>query len=489
MDIVNTQDVFKDSGVPEYNFVESKEYFRTELAVNTVGKGLIIEGPSGIGKTSCITRILKDKKNVCILSALKKSDLEFINDFIENPKNAGTIIVDDFHRLDETTKENLTNVLKIGADESRKDFKLILIGINQAGDALVKLSPEIVNRLDVIRFENNPPDKIEELIKKGEDVLNIKIVDKQSIVDKSCGSFHIAQMLCKELCIENEIGYTCDSQKQITTTCEVVVGNQVKSLARSFEDSVKQFARGKKFRKRGNRPYLRLLEFLAESDNGSIKMSDIKHKHPNLKQSIIQITGKGYLQNLIAENKFLNRGLYYDDTSESLTTEDPKLLFYLRNLDMKKFAEECGFTEDGTTSYSFTFALSFAGEVRDYAKAISHKLAEDEVTVFYDYDHQFELLGEDVEAWLGPIYSSDSKYVVVLLDKHYPKKIWTTFENKQFIDRFGENAVIPILIDDYDIDATSKYRNIGRLHINTKEELNPQINSICQELLKKIDGD
>ena len=44
------QDVFKDSGVPTYTFVEPNEYIKIVVTLSTKGRCLVVEGPSGIGK-------------------------------------------------------------------------------------------------------------------------------------------------------------------------------------------------------------------------------------------------------------------------------------------------------------------------------------------------------------------------------------------------------------------------------------------------------
>ena len=46
------EDVFKLSGVPEVTFVEPVEFSRLVVALRTKGRGVVIEGPSGIGKTN-----------------------------------------------------------------------------------------------------------------------------------------------------------------------------------------------------------------------------------------------------------------------------------------------------------------------------------------------------------------------------------------------------------------------------------------------------
>lgn len=78
----------------------------------------------------------------------------------------------------------MANLLKTAADENREDIKLILIGINNAGEGLIQLSPDLNNRIDTIRYESNSPEKILELIHKGEKALNIRIKDKNNLITR-----------------------------------------------------------------------------------------------------------------------------------------------------------------------------------------------------------------------------------------------------------------------------------------------------------------
>ncbi len=82
------EDVFCDSGVPQYTFVEPSEYTKTKVALRTPGRGVVVEGPSGIGKTTCIKKILEEinLKATC-LSARKKEDIESIKLLLQEPQD------------------------------------------------------------------------------------------------------------------------------------------------------------------------------------------------------------------------------------------------------------------------------------------------------------------------------------------------------------------------------------------------------------------
>ncbi|MDO1499113.1 hypothetical protein Q2T40_01975 [Winogradskyella maritima] len=67
---------------------------------------------------------------------------------------------------------------------------------------MVQIAGDLNNRIDTIKFEQNPENKISELISLGEKVLNINFNTKEEIINLAKGSFHIAQLLSKETCTQ-----------------------------------------------------------------------------------------------------------------------------------------------------------------------------------------------------------------------------------------------------------------------------------------------
>jgi alpha-D-ribose 1-methylphosphonate 5-triphosphate synthase subunit PhnL len=72
------EEVFRLSGVPTYTFVEPERYDEIKVSVRTPGRCLVMEGPSGIGKTTTITKVLADlgvADSVMSLSARRAADV------------------------------------------------------------------------------------------------------------------------------------------------------------------------------------------------------------------------------------------------------------------------------------------------------------------------------------------------------------------------------------------------------------------------------
>src|ERR1700674_993977 len=61
-------------------------------------------------------------------------------------------------------------------------------------------SGQIHPQIPPTRLENNPDDKVSELIVLGQSALNVEINVKDEIVAAAQGSFYLAQMLSREVC-------------------------------------------------------------------------------------------------------------------------------------------------------------------------------------------------------------------------------------------------------------------------------------------------
>lgn len=481
------EDVFKTSGTPTYTFVKPIEYTKLVVALRTKGRGLVVEGPSGIGKTTSINKAIEEVNlNTSVtLSARKKEDIEMIK-LLPEFTDMGIVVVDDFHVLPNEIKKALSDFMKTLADEDAITSKLILIGINKAGDSLVSFSPDLNNRIDTIKFEANPDEKIEEMLELGEKALDVKLNIKKEIIIDSKGSFHIAQMLSKETCICSEIIDNSSSKESTDTSFETVKAKVIEELARLFYPKARSFAIGSKLRKEGRAPYLHLLNWLAKSPDWSIQIDEMLNQHPEMKLSINQVVEKGFLYKLINDSSLLQDVIHYDDQSNVLTVEDPKFLFYLRNILWNKFAEKIGFIGI-KFSKPYDFALSFAGEDRNLAESLSNLLLSREISVFYDQNEQHRILAVNVEEYLAPIYNSEADYIIVLLSSKYPKKIWTKFESGQFHQRFGENAIIPIWYSDVDVSLFDETRKYGGLPFNPNNNLDEESGKIVEILSKKLE--
>ncbi|MCU1585485.1 MAG: protein of uncharacterized function [Microbacteriaceae bacterium] len=484
------EDVFKLSGVPTVTFVPPTEFSRLKVALRTPGRGVVVEGPSKIGKTSAVTRGLESisaelEGSALRLSARKVDDVELIRE-LPTMKNIGVVIIDDFHRLDESTRRSISDFMKILADEERVDSKVVVIGINQAGQSLLSLAPDLGGRIEVIKLGINPDDRVRKLVEQGSSALNIEIAAVDAIVVASGGSFNIAQVLCHDACLSAEVTETVTERTVVSASFELVRERVLDRLAGTFESAAETFARGKRIKRAGRAPYLQILRWLAMSEEWTVSLDREMTRHPELRGSVGQVVDKGHLRNHLDERvDELGTLLHYDDRNRVLAVEDPQFFFFIKNLAWNRFAERVGFLGVNFSS-RYDIALSFAGAERDIAQMLNDALSDEELNVFFDTSEQDRILAENVEEYLAPIYKSEASFVVAILGPDYPDRIWTRFESVQFGQRFGEKAVIPVWFKGQTYGAFDSSRAVGGFTLDKAFPLEPQIAELAGLLILKV---
>jgi hypothetical protein len=395
------------------------------------------------------------------------------------------VLIDDFHKLDASLRASIADLMKIFADEERVDDKIVILGINKAGESLVRFAHDLNNRLEVIAFEANPSEKVEELISLGEDALNIDLNIKAEVRDAAHGSFYVAQMLSHQACLDAGILQEQIARTETSVSFAAIRGKVFDRLSRSFMDRTKRFARGTRFRREGRAPYLHLLHWLATSEQWSLVIDQAVASNPGLAGSVTQIVEKGYLRDLITSDTEISGVLHFDAESRVLTVEDPQYIYFLRNIPWSKFPKEVGFLSIEFPS-RYDFALSFAGSDRDVAAAVYAALQDMEFEVFYDRNEQHRILAEDIEDYLRPIYQSDAEFVVALLGPDFPKRIWTKFESDQFKLRFKSGAVIPVWFANTPPGMFDETTWLGGITFDRSATFDSQVASIADLLRRKL---
>ncbi|MHB8367088.1 MAG: TIR domain-containing protein [Acidithiobacillus sp.] len=480
------QDVFTLSGVPNHTFVQPVEYSRLLVALKTNGRSIVIEGPSGIGKTTAVMKAISEAgldNKIISLSARKSDDVAFIRE-LPSQLPLGTILIDDFHRLPDDSKRDIADLMKTLADESASHSKLIVLGITNAGQSLLVFGKDLANRIEVIPFEANPQHKVEELLALGEEALNIRINIAEELVAAAQGSFYIAQMLAYHTCLKSNVLASSADRKETAVSYEAIKSLVMETLRRSFHDTAVAFARGTKLRREGRAPYLHLLYWASQSNSWSININRETDRHPEQRGSVSQVVTKGFLEELIQSSPEVQQVLYFDPAGSTLVVQDPQFVFYIRNLSWPRFAEEVGYVSIEFPS-RYDFALSFAGADRDIAEAIFNALSERELEVFYDKNEQHRILAEDVEDYLGPIYESDAALVICVLGPDYPKRVWTKFESDQFKKRFEKGEVIPIVLSTAPLGVFDSAGKIGHFAWDRAQDFDSQLVDLTDLLVKK----
>lgn len=485
------EEIYKTEGVPEFTFIRPPNYNEILVDIRTAGKPVIIEGQSGTGKTTIAKKILEQAftdKEFIYLSARKPEDIPTIV-AIADGSVVGRFVIDDFHRLDNDIQEKVANIIKLSAEDPNQDKypKIVIIGINKVGSELIFLVHDIAKRCGIHRVLPANAEGITNLINKGEERLNIKINDDGAILAESSGDYWLAQLLCQSVCMMNDVIETCDVKKTLDIDIRNLRLKLVSRLENNYLDPVKEFCRGRRFRA-SNDPYYKLLKTISAQNSSIVDLNELANANPEVKGSINNI--KEYRINTLLESKpICERYFYYNSQTKNFAIEDPALFYYLKHLDWDALRKDCGF-RDSKEDYEFDFAISFAGENRALAEAITDLLQLLDCTVFYDKHFEANYLGKTWSKQFNEIFSQKSRLVICLLDNHHAQKIWPTFERDCFKPRTGDSTVIPIYLDNTkfvgipDDTIGISFKNIA-LH-NDKEAITDQIVYKLEERLQSM---
>src|SRR5258708_1381493 len=447
--ILKLEEVYRTEGVPEYTFVKPPNYNEILVDIRTAGKPVIVEGQSGTGKTTTVRKILErlgEGISYRYLTARRAEDVSAITD-IAAGKSKGAFIIDDFHRLDNQLQSSLANLVKSSAElwDPERYPKIVIVGINRVGSELINLVHDIAKRCGIHRISPADPSTTAELIAKGEQLLNVRIRNKDGIFVESKGDYWLTQLFCHTICLNNDVLESVSDQKELTFSISELRQKVIQRLEHNYLEPIKQFCRGKRFRAT-NDPYLKLLRCVGEQDSSIVDVTELANANEAVRGSINNIKEKR-LSILIESKPICETYFYYNPETKNFAIEDPALFYYLKHLDWERLKRDCGFRSQ-ENSFQYDFALSFAGEHRLLARQIAEQLEILDCAVFFDELFENNFLGTAWTKQFQQIFKEQARFVVCLLDEHYSRKIWPIFEKECFVPRLNDGAIIPIYLDE-----------------------------------------
>ncbi|WP_437932478.1 TIR domain-containing protein [Sorangium sp. So ce291] len=324
-------DVFKPSGTPTVTFVEPPRFSAIKLSLAQPGRGLVLEGPSGIGKTTALKRA-KDALSeagshpgkIEILSARRPDHVDRIAALPQH--HAGTVVIDDFHRLPRPLRQTVVDHLKYLADYEDSDRKLVIAGIPRIGEQLVELSFDIATRLDIFRMGRVDDALVLSMIRKGEAALNIRFSRPEELVGAASGSLNIAQLLCFHYCSLCGVEETQPFTRTISASLADTISRVKEQVTPKFGPTIKMFASS------GGRRDLTAIELLQElgrARDGFVSLSQLELDRPDLADGIKRfITSKqiGRVHDCFPESKM---HLLFEEEAPAIIIDDPQLSFFL----------------------------------------------------------------------------------------------------------------------------------------------------------------
>jgi hypothetical protein len=482
------EEVFRTEGVPEFTFVRPPNFGELLVDIRNPGKPVIIEGQSGTGKTTTIKKIIEESLPSAgfeYLSARKSKDIPKILQLADG-ELTGKFIVDDFHRLESPVQAKIGDIVKIAAEEygDAAHPKVVIIGINKVGSELIHLVHDIAKRCGIHRIQPASFDTTMELIRKGEEKLLVSIGDYQRVFNEAKGDYWLTQLMCQSICLIGNVTETLDAPRTLDFDVEQLRKRVIQRLDHSYQETVKEFCRGKRFRST-NDPYLKLLRCVGQQESSIVDLTELANANEEARGSINNIKEKR-LSILIDSKPICDRHFYYNPETKLFAIEDPALFYYLKHLNWDVIRNACGF-RGGQKEFDFDFAISFAGENRDLARIIATQLETLDCSVFFDEIYEANYLGKAWHKAFMKVFGEESRFVICLLDKYHVEKIWPTFERECFTQRVAEAAVIPIFLDDTPVPGIPK--DIIGISFKDHKGIGDQLqNMITDEIVFKLIG-
>lgn len=477
------EDVFKTVGLPPYTYVKPSYYGEVRADISQQGKHLLIEGPSGVGKTCVVYKVFEEINwqpgvNYTYVSCRDTGAETQIMDFLGNAV-AGTalsprvIVIDDFHLLPNARRTIIGSSLKRLSDRTFEDSqtpKAIMIGIPTTGVSLLSESYDLGPRLGTYVLSRATDQEIDRLLTEGELALNVIFDDREVLLSESAGNFWLAQYICNKVCAIQDVFETQDDIKILTFDLLGIRQRLMKELTQRYMPTAKTFAKGKKWRPGGGKPYLEVLLALCKIPDSVITFDKVLNVVPERRRPGIKGIRPRIAEVIFdtAKGNDLRKQVAFDPEA-GFSIEDPLFRYFLTNLDAKDLTRDLGIGDETIEKgrvYTYDVGFSFAGEVRSIVEAINNEMKSEDVVTFYDFDQQAFLLALDLEETLGRIYSESCRYYLIFIDEHYKNKVWTRFEKDIMVNSRRKNHIIPVVLDDVgSAAAVGISTSIGRIDL------------------------
>ncbi len=458
-------EVFKTVGLPPYTYVKPSYYGEVRADIVKPGKHLLIEGPSGIGKTCVVFKAFEelgwaDGNQFHYLSCRDNDAETYIQAFFD-AVNVGRIpepsvvVIDDFHLLPTDRRAAIGSSLKRLSDrafEQSAPPKAILLGIPTTGVSLLSEAYDLGPRLGTYVLTRAADRETDRLISEGENALNVLFEDRVFLLAESAGNFWLAQYICNKVCATQEVFESMDDPKILTFDLLGIRQRLMTELTQRYMTTAKTFAKGKRWRPGGNKPYLEVLLALCKIPDSVVTFDKVLNVVPERRKPGIKAVRSRVTEVIYDPDKGndLRKQIAFDPEA-GFSIEDPLFRYFLTNLDARQLYIQLGTEEEAIVKaqvYSYDVGFSFSGNVRKIVEAVNTEMKSEDVVTFYDFDQQAFLLALDLKQTLRRVYADSCRYYLVFLDSHYRDKVWTKYEKDIMTQSGRTEHIIPVLLDD-----------------------------------------
>jgi type II secretory pathway predicted ATPase ExeA len=466
------EQVFNEARIPEVTFVPPKQFPYLKSAFRAEGKHITISGPSGSGKTTLVAALLREfsirSSDILLINGrsypahtsffdVLASELKCSNDYSELVsllKLVKFVLVDDFHHLHKDARLQLAKTLKLWHESG---IRFIIVGIAPTAAELLGADAELGIRNDPFELKTQDESFVRQLMSLGEAALNIRFSDtlKEDIVKACNGVPSVVHVVCRTACIESHIERTGEKVQPVDEKLPALREAILRVYSAKYFKKVLSLAKGKQQARSVHNTYFDIVSTIASTNDSEIPVEYLYNQivKPIFDSKVRSRKATSFyncLSNLteIIETKGLSDILLYNPSANFISVEDPSFRFYLNLLNIDEVKKRIHVRSD---EYPWDVAVSFAGEDRSFVLEFVTCLKQKGISVFYDFDQQHKLWGQDLQPKLAQVYADEALYMVVFISERYPTKDWTSFElavGKSAAEKRTEEYLLPIRMDD-----------------------------------------
>lgn len=335
-------EVFQPTGVPDVTFVQPQWFAEFLMALRQPGLSIILEGPSGVGKTTLLQHAIEqDAQRLSqprTFTARNPADVAGIEDLVSGGDHQGIAAIDDFHRLPADLQAKVVDYLKLLADRGDRARKMIIVGIPRTAQSLVRISFDMANRIRVFRLRWAADRQVLGLIEQGENALNIAFDDKPALVAAADGSLITAQSLCWHLMGLARIEETLPELAIVPTDIGGARERVFRELRLKYHEAITEFI---SLDERAETACIDMLLALAAERDGVLYLDTYADRHPAQAAPAENALAR-QADPVSSANEAISRVLYFDPQGRRLIADDPQFVFYIRHLDRQELLREAG---------------------------------------------------------------------------------------------------------------------------------------------------
>lgn len=485
-------DVFNEAAVPVLTFVPPKDFADLVGSLKTSGKHVTLSGPSGCGKTTLARKALdragmgtgryhwiSGRDHVGQSSVTEVLSSAFSCDASEEDtvgylQAAGILVIDDFHHLSQPVRDEIGAKLKRWGEI---DVRIFIIGISSLNKALLDIDSELGIRNDAYEMGVQDDDFILSVIKAGENALNFTFTNecRDRFIKVSLGVPSAIQMICRVACTRSEVYETSAKSVEIDLDLGEIKDAVLRNYKSKFQNRLIGLAKGKQQARSVHNTYSEIVRQICTLELSETPITEL---YSRIVKPVTDPAERGRkstsfyncLNNLseVLVQRGLDDAIYYNQKAGLISIEDPSFRLYLTLADLTEIERSVRVRR---TRFPWDVAVSFAGEDRAIVEEFREELNANGYTVFYDFDEQHKLWGENLRRKLSDVYAHEAQYMVVFLSKHYPEKDWTNFEldvGRDAKSRRTSTYLLPVVVDDVNVVGLSKdvgYVDLRRMKV------------------------